>query len=602
MDIEDPQLQDIPTSNVPETQDPQDIQQDTKDSIQEEDLTVRIVQSTPYNLRPGKKSWIQRSQEMSLTTFTVKAALSELGIDGMVSMMDELSQLHRKSVFKAIKVQDLTPEDKPKILRTIMFLKKKRDGRIKSRLVADGSTQKYEETIFDVSSPTVATESVFIAAAVAAGEKRFAATTDVEGAYLHCKMIGRVIVRMDKRLTAILVELFPEYLPFVHNGELLLILLKALYGCIESARLFFDHVRGTLLAYGFEENPYDQCVFNKMCYGKQCTVCIHVDDLLITCQDSRGVDDLIKELRRVYTTVNACKGPKVDYLGMDFEFIPKNGIVKISTVKMVNEVVHEWEPESITTCKTPAANNLFDVSPDSELLGKVQRERFHSVVAKLLYLAKRGRPDILLAVNFLSTRVINSTIEDWSKLDRIIKYLRGTVQLTMQLGARVRGDCGMEIDAYADASHAPHHDAKGHSGTVISLGIGAVFNKSSKQKLVSKSSTESELIGLSDSLTQILWSRLFIQAQGYQVPPVTVHQDNKSTIVLAEKGRSNAGRTRHINIRYYFVKDKIESEEIRVRYTPTEEMVADFFTKPLQGSLFIKFRTFIMGHELDSTV
>jgi hypothetical protein len=120
---------------------------------------------------------------------------------------------------------------------------------------------------------------------------------------------------------------------------------------------------------------------------------------------------------------------------------------------------------------------------------------------------------------------------------------------------------------------------------------------------VSKSSTEAELIGLSDSLTQILWSRLFIQGQGYVIPPIMVYQDNKSTIVLAEKGRSNADRTRHINIRCYFVKDKIEAQEVQVKYIPTEDMVADFFTKPLQGSLFIKFRNLIMGVvEAESTV
>lgn len=408
-------------------------------------------------------------------------------------------------------------------------------------------------------------------------------------------------MRLDRRLSAIMVSLFPEvYLPFLdENGELHLLLLKALYGCIESARLFFNHVSGTLKAFGFEENPYDPCVFNKMMYGQQCTVCIHVDDLLITCEDQRGVEDVIRELRRVYTNVNACAGPKISYLGMDFEFIPEQGRVVVSMVRTVNEIVECWQgssEESPRICKTPAAQQLFEMSPDSEPLGREKKEIFHSVVAKLLYLAKRGRPDILLAVNFLSTRVINSTKEDWRKLDRIVSYLRGTSDFVMHLGGCVSRESA-EIHAYADASHAVHHDLKGHSGAVITLGKGAVFCKSSKQKLVSKSSTEAELIGLSDGLTQILWTRLFLQSQGYQVPPVTVHQDNKSAILLEEKGRSNAGRTRHINIRYFFVKDKIESGEVTVRYTPTEEMIADFFTKPLQGSLFIKFRNIIMGRD-----
>ena len=79
--------------------------------------------------------------------------------------------------------------------------------------------------------------------------------------------------------------------------------------------------------------------------------------------------------------------------------------------------------------------------------------------------------------------------------------------------------------------------------------------------------------------------------------PVVIHQDNKSAIVLENTGRSNAGRTRHINVKYYFVKDRVESKDVRIVYTPTHEMVADFFTKPLQGSLFLKFRSVIMGHD-----
>ena len=102
-----------------------------------------------------------------------------------------------------------------------------------------------------------------------------------------------------------------------------------------------------------------------------------------------------------------------------------------------------------------------------------------------------------------------------------------------------------------------------------------LYSKSTKQKIVSKSSTEAELIGLSDSLTQVLWTRYFLRAQGYDVGAVTVYQDNKSAILLAENGRmSSSQRTRHINIRYFFVKDRIDGGEIKVEHMPTEEMLA----------------------------
>jgi hypothetical protein len=121
--------------------------------------------------------------------------------------------------------------------------------------------------------------------------------------------------------------------------------------------------------------------------------------------------------------------------------------------------------------------------------------------------------------------------------------------------------------------------------------------RSGKQKLVSKSSTEAELIGLSDSLTQGIWTRDFLIFQGYTMAPATVYQDNMSTIALAEKGRSTSDRTRHISIRYFFVKDRIDSGEVRIEYMPTASMLADVLTKPLQGELFRAMRKQLLNWE-----
>ena len=127
------------------------------------------------------------------------------------------------------------------------------------------------------------------------------------------------------------------------------------------------------------------------------------------------------------------------------------------------------------------------------------------------------------------------------------------------------------------------------------MGKGAVHAKSSKQKLVSKSSTESELVALSDEASQVLWTRNFLLLQGHKMRPAKIYQDNMSTIALADKGRSTSERTRHINVRYFFTKDKVESGELMIEYLPTEEMVADLLTKPLQGELFRRLRSKLLN-------
>jgi hypothetical protein len=325
-----------------------------------------------------------------------------------------------------------------------------------------------------------------------------------------------------------------------------------------------------------------------MMYGVQATVTVHVDDIKISCSDRRGVDDVLNELRRVYKRMNVNEGPKFDYLGMDVDFSDK-GKVRVSMVPMVEEAISMYDVTGSAT--TPAANYLFKVSDDAEKLDESRRAKFHSTTQLLLYLAKRARPDILPAVSFLTTRVQKATVEDENKLLRVLKYLNGTKHLCLVL----RGNKGMVVTSYIDASFATHPDMKGHTGGVIFAGKGAVFSKSSKQKIVTKSSTESELVGISDGLSQVLWTRNFLNAQGYKQGPATIYQDNKSTIILAENGRTSSQRTRHISIKYFFVKDRIQSGDIKIEYKATEEMIADLFTKPLQGKLFSKFRCAVMN-------
>ena len=137
-----------------------------------------------------------------------------------------------------------------------------------------------------------------------------------------------------------------------------------------------------------------------------------------------------------------------------------------------------------------------------------------------------------------------------------------------------------------------------HTGGVISFGRGAAMSKLSKQKINTKSSTEAELVGASNYLSYPIWSANFLGAQGYAVKNNTFYQDNQSTIRFERNGRKSCGpNLRHIEIRYFLIKDRIISSGITVLHCPTEQMLADFFTKPLQGSLFTKFRRVIMGHD-----
>ena len=162
------------------------------------------------------------------------------------------------------------------------------------------------------------------------------------------------------------------------------------------------------------------------------------------------------------------------------------------------------------------------------------------------------------------------------------------------LGKRIRGDILCAV-SYLATSFGVYDDMKSVTGVIIKIGNATVYVKSGKQKLLTRSSTEAELVGLSDALSQIIWTREFLLCQGVQLQPAKIYQDNLSTIFLATKGRSTSERTRHVKIRYFFIHHFIDTNEVQLNHLPATHMIADLLTKPLHGTLFLKFRSGLLG-------
>jgi hypothetical protein len=358
-------------------------------------------------------------------------------------------------------------------------------------------------------------------------------------------------------------------------------------------------------------NPYDHCVWNKIVKKKQITICFHVDDCKVSHESARVVDNAIKWLRRDYESIFedgsgamvVHRGKVHKYLGMTIDFNTA-GIVEVSMVEYVKDIITAWDKASEESGgfimkfrkssgqATPAPSNLFTVDDDAAKLPEEQKAAFHNVVAKALYVAKRARPDIAVAISFLTTRVRSPDVQDWVKLRYLIEYLRSTTDMPLVLGATSGG----VLHWYVDASYAVHPNMRSHSGGALTLGHGFPISSSGKQKLNTRSSTESELVGVDDMMSLIIWSRNFLIAQGYVVIDNILHQDNRSAILLQKNGKMSSGkRTKHIAIRYFFVTDRIKAGEISPKWCPTGEMIADFLTKPLQGAMFRKFRDLLMG-------
>ncbi len=345
---------------------------------------------------------------------------------------------------------------------------------------------------------------------------------------------------------------------------------------------------------GFKINEYDKCVANKIINGSQCTICWYVDDNKVSHKDENVITDVINAISKHFGDLKISRGREHSFLGMNVKY-NDNSTVSISMKDHIREAIEAFGEEITSGVSTPADRNLHLVNEQAEQLNHEQSIIFHSVTAKLLHISKRARPDIETTVAFLCTRVSKSDVDDWSKLRRVLRYLYGIIDMERIVG----GNDLLKLYTWIDAAYAVHNDMKSQTGGCMSFSTGMVHGRSSKQKLNTKSSTESELVGMSDYVPYTLWMKNFMKGQGYHIVESNVYQDNhQSAIRMEQNGRNSCtGNSCHIDIRYFFVKDRVDKKELTISYCPTEAMLADFFTKPLQGSLFKLFRSVIMGHE-----
>ena len=533
---------------------------------------------------------------------SVNQGVKEFGYEAVLSVVKEIKQMVDSEVFEGVDASKLSAKEWKSVINSMLFMKEKYTAeglfqKLKSRLVAGGHMQ--DRSMYkEASSPTAATQAVFMVAAIAAIEGRKVAAVDVPGAFLKAQIpeeAAPILMKLDKFLTSVLVKLDPSYQPYVRaDGTCVVRLKKALYGCIQSAKAWFDKLTSDLKGLGFIPNKTDPCVFNRTeADGQQSTIVAHVDDLLITGANDAALDNIIQQLDNLYSSndgkITIQRGRRIEYIGMIFNF-NDDQTVTVTMEGFIDDFLLGVE-DIPGTDAYPANKNLFNVRADAAALDNTRRDRFHSIMAKVLYLSKRVRPDLLVTVAYLIRRVQCSDEDDWNKLCRLVRYIRGS----RTLGIRLAGNGQLSITAYIDASYGVHHDMKSHTGAVITLGRGPVYSKSTVQRLNTTSSAEAELVALADSAGQVLWTREFLQHQGYDVGPAVIKEDNQSAIQLVNNGKSNSSRTRHIAIRYYFIADRIKSGEIVVEYLQTSDMVADILTKPMVGAQFLRLRTLLLN-------
>ena len=468
------------------------------------------------------------------------------------------------------------PENKKAIgCKWVFKTKFNADGEIeryKSRLVAKGYSQTpsvdYEETF----SPVVKFTSIRTIIALAVKKEMVVHQMDVVTAFLNGELEEDIYMEQP--------------CGYVKAGQddLVCKLKKSLYGLKQSPRCWNKRLGEYLESIGFQTNRADPCVFVRFKDKKLAIIAVYVDDLIISTSDIEEMESIKNILATQFKMKDL--GQLHYCLGMSIIQNEGGKQIVIHQKQYILKMINKFGMNDAYTVHTPADVNVKLVKSDG-VSKKVDAKEFQSIVGSILYVAVCTRPDIANAIGIVSKFSADPDESHMTAAKRILRYLKGT----SNVGLVYRYLEDDNLKAYSDANWASDiDDRRSTSGCVVMLAGGAISWHSKKQPCVALSTAESEYIALSATTQEVVWLRRLLACLGVSTGrPTEVFEDNQGTIAISHNP-VNHSRSKHIDIRYHYVRKAIENKEIALTYCPTKEMIADTLTKPLPKGQFLKLR------------
>jgi hypothetical protein len=436
--------------------------------------------------------------------------------------------------------------------------------RNKSRLVAKGYSQ-LEGLDFAESFALVARhEAVRIFLAFAAHRKMVVFQMDVKTAFLNGELREEVYVSQPEGFVD------PEHPNHVYR------LKKALYGLKQAPRAWYDILSAFLLANRFSKGSVDPTLFTKT-YGEDLLIVqIYVDDIIFASTKMSYSTDFAKLMKDNFEM--SMMGELSFFLGLQIHQSPRGIFVNQS--KYALEILKKHGMMSCDTYNTPMG---YTTKLDADLHGiPVDPTKYRSMIGSLMYLTA-SRPDIVFAVYMCSRYQSKPTEKHLSEVKRILRYIKGTINL----GIWYPKDSGFELIAFSDADHAGCLDTrKSTSGGLQFLGDKLVSWQSKKQDCTSLSSTESEYVAMSACCAQVIWMRSQLKDYGFLFNKIPIYCDSNSAIAISCNTVHHC-KSKHIDLRYHFIKEHIEKGTVELYFVGTEYQLADLLTKALAPSRFV---------------
>ena len=462
------------------------------------------------------------------------------------------------------------PKDRKVIKsRWVFAVKRKPDGsliKFKARQVAKGFSQVAGVDYTEVFAPVARAASIRTVLSLSASEGMKMLQFDVCTAFLYGDLDEEIFMEQ------------PE--GFSDGTGRVCRLRKGLYGLKQASRQWNKKFTDFLRAQGLKPTDADPCIFASEEGAHKLILCLYVDDGLICCKSEKRMAALVRSLKKEFDVTTQ---PVSCFVGM--EVVQEKDTVAVHQEGYIRKMLHKFGMENCKPASTPAEAKLKLTAVDSAREGQSRDMTdvpYREAVGSLLYAAVISRPDIAFVVSQLAKHVSKPTQEHWTAVKRVFRYLQGT--LAKRIVYR-RGSSS--LSGFSDADWGGDRDSRrSTTGFVFMLNGGPVAWQSRLQSSVALSSLEAEYMAMSEATKECIWLRRLLSNLGHEQREKTpLKVDNQSALSLAENPEFHT-RSKHIDIRYHFVREAEVKGAVNLQYVASEENMADVLTKPLSGPAF----------------